>query len=35
MNIYCDEMPEGRKSGIGSEIDFLGKELLRRLHENS
>jgi hypothetical protein len=28
-------MPESRKSRIGSEVDFLGNELLRQLHENS
>jgi hypothetical protein len=33
--IYCDEMPESRNSGIESEVDFLGNELLRRLYENS
>jgi hypothetical protein len=31
---YCDEIPESRNSGIGSEVDFLGKELLRQLHDN-
>jgi hypothetical protein len=30
-----DEMPENRDSGIGSEVGFLGNELLRQLHENS
>jgi hypothetical protein len=33
--IYCDGMPESRNSGIGSEVDSLCNELLRRLHENS
>jgi hypothetical protein len=32
---YCDEIPESRNSGIGSEVDFLGNELLRQLHDNS
>jgi hypothetical protein len=32
---YYDEMPESRNSGIGSEVDFLGYELLRQLHDNS
>jgi hypothetical protein len=32
---YCDDMPESRNSGIGSEVDFQGNELLRRLHDNS
>jgi hypothetical protein len=27
-------MPESRNSGIGSEVDFLGNELLRQLHDN-
>jgi hypothetical protein len=31
----CDEMPESRKSGIGSVVGFLGNELLRPLHDNS
>jgi hypothetical protein len=31
----CDEMPESRNNGIGSEVDFLGNKLLRRLHDNS
>jgi hypothetical protein len=30
-----DERPENRHSGIGSEVDFLGNELLRQLHDNS
>jgi hypothetical protein len=30
----CDEMAESRNSGIGSEVDFLGNELLRQLHDN-
>jgi hypothetical protein len=30
-----DEMPESGNSGIGSEVDFLGNELLRQLHDNS
>jgi hypothetical protein len=30
----CDEMPESRNSGIESEVDFLGNELLRQLHDN-
>jgi hypothetical protein len=28
-------MPESRNSGIGSEVDFLGNELLRQLHDHS
>jgi hypothetical protein len=32
---YCDRMPERRNSGIGSGVDFLGKVLLRRLHDHS
>jgi hypothetical protein len=28
-------MPESRNSGIGSEVDFVGNQLLRRLHNNS
>jgi hypothetical protein len=28
-------MPENRNSGIGSEVDFLCNELLRRFHDNS
>jgi hypothetical protein len=32
---YCDEIPESRNSEIGSEVDFLGNELLRQLHDNS
>jgi hypothetical protein len=28
-------MPESWNSGIGLEFDFLGNELLRRLHDNS
>jgi hypothetical protein len=35
LHSYCDEMPESRNSGIGSEVDFLGNELLRQLHENT
>jgi hypothetical protein len=31
---YCDEMPESRNSEIRSEVDFVRKELLRRLHDN-
>jgi hypothetical protein len=31
---YCDEMPESRKSGIGSEVDFLDNELLRQLNDS-
>jgi hypothetical protein len=31
--ILC-EMPERRNSGIGSEVDFVGNELLRQLHDN-
>jgi hypothetical protein len=31
----CDGMPENRNGGIGSEVDFLGNELLRRLHDKS
>jgi hypothetical protein len=27
-------MPESRNSGMGSEVDFLGNELLRQLHGN-
>jgi hypothetical protein len=27
------EFLESRNSGIGSEVDFLGNELLRQLHE--
>jgi hypothetical protein len=30
----CDEMPESRNSGIGSEVYFLGNELLRQLNDN-
>jgi hypothetical protein len=33
--IYCDETSESRNSGIRSEVDFLGNELLRQLHDNS
>jgi hypothetical protein len=29
---YCDE---SRNSGIGPEVDFLGNELLRQLHDNN
>jgi hypothetical protein len=32
---YYDGIPESRNSGIGSEVDFLGNELLRQLHNNS
>jgi hypothetical protein len=32
---YFNEMPESRNSGIGSEVDFLGNELMRQLHDNS
>jgi hypothetical protein len=32
---YCDEMSEIGNSGIGSEVDFLGNELLRQIHNNS
>jgi hypothetical protein len=35
LQIYYDEMPESRNSGIGSEVDFLGNEILRQLHDNS
>jgi hypothetical protein len=35
IEIYCDGMPESRNSGIGSEVDFLGNELLSQLHDNS
>jgi hypothetical protein len=31
----CDEIHESRNSGIGSEVDFLGNELFRQLHDNS
>jgi hypothetical protein len=30
---HCDEMPESRNGGIGSEGDFPGNELLRQLHD--
>jgi hypothetical protein len=30
-----DEMAESRNSGIRLEVDFLGNELLRQLHDNS
>jgi hypothetical protein len=35
IRTYCDGMPESRNSGIGSEVNFLGNELLRRLDEYS
>jgi hypothetical protein len=31
----CDGLPESRNSVIRWEVDFLGNELLRRLHDNS
>jgi hypothetical protein len=30
-----EEIPENTNSGIGSEVDFLGNELLGQLHGNS
>jgi hypothetical protein len=35
LRLYCDEKPGSRNSGIGSEADFLGNELLRQLYDNS
>jgi hypothetical protein len=32
---YCEGMPESRNSGIGSEVDFLGNELLKLFDDNS